>query len=168
MTNGTDHTLTAAPEEERTIVVERVIEAPRERVFEAFTQVRHLARWWGPKGFSTTTSAFEFAVGGEWHFVMHGPDGTTYPEWISWTAIEPPSRIALVHGERPGDPNAFTSTLTFDDDGAATRLRLRTVFRTKEQRDEAVLRFGAIEGARQTLARLAADVLGLATQAEVR
>ena len=47
-------------------------------MFEAFTEVRHLSRWWGPEGFTTTTRAFEFRVGGEWDFVMHGPDGTDY------------------------------------------------------------------------------------------
>jgi uncharacterized protein YndB with AHSA1/START domain len=61
---------------DREIVVSRVIGAPRELVFEAFTEVRHLSRWWGPEGFTTSTRAFEFRVGGEWVFVMHGPDGT--------------------------------------------------------------------------------------------
>lgn len=61
---------------DREIVVGRVVDAPRELVFEAFTAVRHLSRWWGPEGFSTTTSSFEFRVGGEWQFTMHGPDGT--------------------------------------------------------------------------------------------
>ncbi|HET7055144.1 MAG TPA: SRPBCC domain-containing protein, partial [Thermomicrobiales bacterium] len=54
---------------DREIVISRVISAPRELVFEAFTEVRHLSRWWGPEGFSTTTRAFEFRVGGEWDFV---------------------------------------------------------------------------------------------------
>src|SRR5271165_4444262 len=72
---------------DREIVISRVISAPRELVFEAFTEVRHLSRWWGPEGFTTTTRAFEFRVGGEWDFVMHGPDGTDYQEWISWTEI---------------------------------------------------------------------------------
>src|SRR5918998_1608649 len=90
-----------------------VIDAPRERVFEAFTEVRHLSRWWGPEGFTTTTRAFEFRVGGEWDFVMHGPDGTDFQEWIYWTEIAPPERIALLHGESGGDPNAFESVLTF-------------------------------------------------------
>ena len=61
---------------DREIVISRVISAPRELVFEAFTELRHLSRWWGPDGFTTTTRAFEFRVGGEWDFVMHGPDGT--------------------------------------------------------------------------------------------
>jgi uncharacterized protein YndB with AHSA1/START domain len=71
------------------------IGAPRELAFEAFTEVRHLSRWWGPEGFTTTTRAFEFRIGGEWDCVMHGPDGTDYQEWISWTEIAPPERIAL-------------------------------------------------------------------------
>ena len=49
---------------EREIVISRLISAPRELVFEAFTEVRHLSRWWGPEGFTTTTRAFEFRVGG--------------------------------------------------------------------------------------------------------
>ncbi len=48
---------------DREIVVSRVINAPRELVFEAFTEVRHLSRWWGPEGFTTTTRAFDFHVG---------------------------------------------------------------------------------------------------------
>src|ERR687884_536460 len=130
---------------DREIVISRVIDAPRELVFEAFTEVRHLSRWWGPEGFTTTTRAFEFRVGGEWDFVMHGPDGTDDQEWISWTEIAPPGRIALLHGESRGDPNAFESVLTFapdSPDGAATRVE----------------KCHAIEGGQQTLSNLAAYV----------
>src|SRR6478609_2079102 len=143
---------------DREIVISRVIDAPRELVFEAFTEVRHLSHWWGPEGFTTTTRAFEFAVDGEWDFVMHGPDGTDYREWITFTEIAPPERISLLHGEFRGDPNAFESTLTFAPDGAATRIELRTVFGTKALRDEAVEKYHAIEGGRQTLNNLAAYV----------
>jgi uncharacterized protein YndB with AHSA1/START domain len=139
----------------REIVISRVIHAPRELVFEAFTEVRHLSRWWGPEGFTTTTRAFEFRVGGVWDFVMHAPDGTDYQEWIAWTEIVPPERIALLHGESHDDPNAFESVLTFASDGAATRIEMRTVFPTKELRDEAVEKFHAIEGGQQTLSNLA-------------
>src|SRR5947209_4628367 len=97
-------------------------------------------------------------AGGEWDFVMHGPDGTDYQEWISWTEIAPPERIALLHGESRGDPNAFESVLTFAPDGAATRIEMRTVFPTKELRDEAVEKYHAIEGGQQTLSNLAAYV----------
>ncbi|MFN8592001.1 MAG: SRPBCC family protein [Thermomicrobiales bacterium] len=143
---------------DREIVISRVIDAPRELVFEAFTAVRHLSRWWGPEGFTTTTRAFEFRVGGEWVFVMHGPDGTDYQEWISWTEIVPPERIALRHGEFRDDPNAFVSVLTFAPDGAATRIEMRTLFPTREMRDVAVEQYHAIEGGQQTLSNLAAYV----------
>src|SRR5499426_4017238 len=109
---------------DREIVVSRAIGAPRELVFEAFTQVRHLSRWWGPEGFTTTTRSFEFRVGGVWDFVMHGPDGTDYQEWITWREIVPPERIALVHGESRDDPNAFASVLTFEPAGEQTRRNL--------------------------------------------
>jgi uncharacterized protein YndB with AHSA1/START domain len=140
---------------DREIVISRVISAQRELVFEAFTEIRHLSQWWGPEGFTTTTRAFEFRVGGEWDFVMHGPDGTDYQEWISWTEIAPPERIALLHGESRGDPNAFESVITFAPDGTATRIEMHTVFRTTELRDEAVEKYHAIEGGRQTLNNLA-------------
>ena len=143
---------------DREIVISRVIDAPREVVFEAFTAVRHLSQWWGPHGFSTTTRAFEFRVGGAWDFVMHGPDGTDYQEWITWSEIVPPERIALVHGESRDDPNTFESVLTFAADRTATRLEMRTVFPTRETRDRAVQKSGAIEGGKQTLGNLAAYV----------
>src|SRR3978361_575357 len=107
---------------EREIVISRVISAPRELVFEAFTEVRHLSRWWGPDGFTTTTRAFDFRVGGQWIFVMHGPDGTEYPEWISFTELTGRERIALLRGDFHGDPNAFQSIVTLMPDGAATRI----------------------------------------------
>ena len=145
---------------DREIVISRVIDAPPELVFEAFTEVRHLSQWWGPDGFTTTTQSFEFRVGGQWDFVMHGPDGTDYQEWISWTEIDPPERIAMLHGESRDDPNAFESVLTFTPDGAATRVEMRTVFPNLALRDEAVETYHAIEGGQQTLGHLAAYVTG--------
>ena len=147
---------------DREIVVSRVIAAPRERVFEAFTEVRHLSQWWGPEGFTTTTRAFAFAVGEVWEFTMRGPDGVDYPEWIRWDEIAPPERITLLHGERDGDPNAFTTVLSFTVDGAATRVELRTVFPTKALRDQAAEKYHAVEGGNQTLAGLDAYVTAAA------
>ncbi|HEY9290241.1 MAG TPA: SRPBCC family protein [Microlunatus sp.] len=147
---------------DREIVISRVVDAPRELVFEAFTAVRHLSRWWGPQGFTTSTRRFEFRVGGVWDFEMHGPDGADYQEWISWTEIVRPERIAMVHGESPGDPNAFESVLTFEPDGQSTRIEMRTVFPTKELRDEAAEKYHAIEAGQQTLGKLATYVTEIA------
>ena len=162
---GRDTTARSATAD-REIVISRVVNASPWVVFEAFTQVRHLSQWWGPKGFTTTTRAFEFRVGGVWDFVMHGPDGTDYQEWISWTEIVPPERIALRHGESRDDPNTFASVLTFTSDDGATRLEMRTVFPTRQLRDEAVEKYHAIEGGQQTLDSLAAYAVEL-SRAEV-
>src|SRR3954447_7614827 len=158
MTEASPQTAADPATADREIVISRVISAPRELVFEAFTEVRHLSQWWGPEGFTTTTRAFEFRVGAVWDFVMHGPDGTDYQEWISWTEISPPERIAMLHGQFRGDPDAFESVLRFTSDGAVTRIEMRTVFPTKQLRDEAVHKYHAIEGGQQTLGNLAAYV----------
>src|SRR5436853_7237702 len=79
---------------DREIVISRVIDAPRELVFEAFTEVRHLSRWWWPEGFTATTRSFEFRVGGEGAFVMHRLDGPEYEEWMPRTGVAPPDRTA--------------------------------------------------------------------------
>ena len=151
---------------DREIVISRVIDAPRELVFEAFTEVRHLSRWWGPEGFTTTTRSFEFREGGEWEFVMHGPDGTDYQEWITWTEIVRPERIVILHGESRDDPNAFESTLVLAQHEAATHVVMRTVFHTKKLRDEAVGKYHVIEGAQQTLSKLSMYLTELPTKRE--
>jgi uncharacterized protein YndB with AHSA1/START domain len=140
---------------DREIVVSRVIDGHRSLVFEAFTDANHLGKWWGPNGFSITTSHFDFTPGGTWEFVMHGPDGTDYTNSIQFEEIQPPERIVVLHGARADDPNAFTSIITLSDAEGGTEVRLRSVFQTKEQRDTAIAEYHAIEGAEQTLAHLA-------------
>jgi uncharacterized protein YndB with AHSA1/START domain len=143
---------------EREIVVSRIVEGPRCLVFEAYTDPAHLARWWGPDGFTLTTRVFEFRPGGVWEFVMHGPGGTDYPNWIRWREIVPPERIVLLHGASADDPDAFESTVTLVELGDRTEVTMRSLFKTKAQRDEAVARYHALEGAQQTLGRLATYV----------
>jgi uncharacterized protein YndB with AHSA1/START domain len=147
-----------APDDAAAIVVSRRIEAPRRLVFEAYTDVRHLAQWWGPNGFTTTTQAFEFRVGGVWIFLMHGPDGTDYPARILWREIVPPERIVYFHGSGPDDPDQFVSTVTFVEHAGATDVTMRAVFQSKERRDLVAERYHAVEGGRQTLGRLSAYV----------
>lgn len=154
MVPGTD-TLSAS---DREIVVARTVEAPRSLVFEACTDVKHLAHWWGPNGFTTTTHRFSFEPGGVWEFIMHGPDGTDYPEHIEYREIVPPERIVFLHGGSADDPDAFVSTMTFVERGSATEVTMRALFKTKAMRDKTVEQFGAIAGGKQTLGRLAAYV----------
>lgn len=143
---------------DREIVIARTIDGPRSRVFEAFTDVAQLSEWWGPDGFTTTTRAFDFRPGGVWEFTMHGPDGVDYPNLIEWLEISPPERLVFRHGESADDPDAFVSTVTISDHDHGSEVVLRSVFPTKARRDYVVEEFGAIEGGRQTLGRLAAYI----------
>lgn len=140
---------------EREIVVSRTIAGPRHLVFQAFTEPRHLARWFGPDGFTLTTKAFAFHPAGEWRFTMHGPDGTDYPNWVQWQEIVPPERLVYRQGQAPGDADAFLATVTLADEGGKTRITLRALFNTKARRDEVVQKYNALEGAHETLGRLA-------------
>lgn len=137
---------------DRELVITRTINAPRELVFEAFTDPEHIGQWWGPNGFTTSTANRDVRVGGNWRFTMHGPDGTDYPNFITYTDIVKPERICYDQGE---DESAviFSVVITFDAVGAKTALTLRTLFQSAQQR-EAMKKFGAVEGGQQTLNRL--------------
>jgi uncharacterized protein YndB with AHSA1/START domain len=141
-------------EEDREIVTTRVIDGPRHLVFRAWTEARHLARWFGPRGFTTTTSAFEFRPGGVWEFEMHGPDGTAYPNRIEWREIVPPERITYRQGRHENDPDAFEGAVTFAERGGGTEITLRTLLNSKAQRDHLAEHYHAVEGARETIERL--------------
>lgn len=142
------------PEEDREIVTKRIIDGPRHLVFRAWTEPRHLARWFGPHGFTTTTHAFDFRPGGVWSFDMIGPDGTTYPNWIEWREIVPMERIAYRQGAHEKDPDAFETTVTFADRAGRTEITLRALLNSKAQRDYLAEHYRAVEGGRETLERL--------------
>lgn len=145
----------AATSAEREMVVTRVIAAPRELVFDAFTDPAHIAEWWGPNGFTTTIHARDVRVGGVWRFTMHGPDGTNYNDTITYREITRPERIVYLHEGDEEQNLSFETTITFEDVEGRTRLSLRTVFGTVEILEE-MRKFGAVEGGQQTLARLEA------------
>ena len=153
---------------DREIVISRTIDGPRRLVFEAYTDPKHLAQWWGPDGFTTTTRSFVFRPGGVWDFIMHGPDGTDYRNWVRFMEISPPERLVVHHGSMRDDPEAFISVFTFVEVADGTEVTLNNVFPTKEQRDQAVEKYHAIEGADQTLGGLAAYTTHLADARDER
>ena len=146
-----------SPESDREIVVTRVLDAPRELAWQAMTDPRHVAQWWGPRGFTTTIGQMDVRPGGVWTHVMHGPDGTDYPNQSVFKEVVYPERIVFAHGgSRPGGPEAnFVATWTFEAIGGTTRVTIRMVFPSAAARDQVVKEYGAIEGGRQTLERLA-------------
>ena len=140
----------------KSIVGTRVFDAPRELVWSAWTDPRHLSQWWGPDGFTTTTSAFDFRPGGVWRFVMHGPDGRDYENRVTFDEIVKPERIAYHHGGGDDvEPVQFRTTVTFEDVDGKTKLTMRGVFPSAEERARVIKEYGADKGLVQTLARLA-------------
>lgn len=138
------------------IIGSRVFDAPRELVFAAFSDPKHLAQWWGPNGFTTTTHSFEFQPGGAWRFVMHGPDGRDYQNRVIYDEIVPPVRIVYRHsGDDDVEPVRFITTVTFEDLGhSRTRLTLRGTFPSAEERGRVIREYGADKGLAETMARL--------------
>ncbi len=145
-----EHVEDAAATANRQIVVTRVFNAPRELVFTAWTDPKHVAQWWGPNGFTITVHEMDVRPGGVWRFVMHGPDGTDFPNKIAFVEITPPERLVLSHVSAP----QFRMTATFAEQCGKTRLTVRMLFETAEERDRTVKQFGADEGLKQTIGRL--------------
>ncbi|HUP62940.1 MAG TPA: SRPBCC family protein [Thermoanaerobaculia bacterium] len=143
--------MSADREIDREIRATRVFDAPRELVWKVWTDPVHIAQWWGPNGFTNTISEMEVKPGGVWRFIMHGPDGTDYPNEITYLEVEKPSRLVYDHGPVP----RFRVTVTFEEEGGRTRLTMRSLFETAEEREKVVEEYGAIEGLNQTLGRLA-------------
>jgi len=146
---------------DREIVISRLIDAPRELVFDAWTDPEQVVQWWGPRGFTTTTHKMEVKPGGVWRFVMHGPDGRDYQSKITYLEIVPPERLVYTHGGEAGlEPVQFHHTVTFTPRGNKTEVTMRAVFPTREERDRVVKEFGAIEGGEQHLERLDEHLAG--------
>ncbi|MBW3628767.1 MAG: SRPBCC domain-containing protein, partial [Gemmatimonadetes bacterium] len=111
-----DAQVPAAPEgtSDREIVMTRVFDAPRELVFDAWTDPAHVAEWYGPNGFSLTVHEMDVRPGGTWRFIMHGPDGTDYPNRIVYREVVRPERLEYDHGgDQDDDPARFQVTVTF-------------------------------------------------------
>lgn len=141
----------------RSIIGTRVFDAPRDLVFAAFADPNHLAQWWGPVGFTTTTQSFDFRPGGVWRFVMHGPDGRDYENRVTYDEIVAPERIAYHHGGGDDvEPVQFNTTVTFEDlGGSRTRLIWHGQFPSAAERARVIKQYGADKGLVETLSRLA-------------
>jgi uncharacterized protein YndB with AHSA1/START domain len=143
---------------DREIVIDRLIDAPRETVFGVWSKPEHIDAWWGPRGFTNTTHSMDFRAGGEWRYDMHAPTGEVFANKNVYTEVTPPSRIAYYHGgagDVLNDPHAAHVTVTFDDESEGrTRLVMRMVFGSAEQREYLAREFRAVEGGNQTIDRL--------------
>jgi uncharacterized protein YndB with AHSA1/START domain len=139
----------------RTIGTTRTFKAPIALVWRMWTEPEHLVEWWGPDGFSVTMHEMDVRTGGNWEFIMHGPDGRNYPNKSTYVEVVPHKSIVYRH-EQP----AFTSTVTFADHGQETVIEMNMLFDSRETRDIVAKTHGAVEGQQQTLNRLAAHLAG--------
>lgn len=140
------------------LTVQRIFDAPRESVWMAVTEPEHVDQWWGPEGFTTTTEEMDVRPGGVWTFEMTGPEGDKFPNQIVYNEVEPPERLVYTHGS-PDDPEQFHVTVTFDThSNNQTALTMTMQFPSEASLDEAI-EFGADNGAKQTLGKLAEYLL---------
>ena len=155
---------------DREIVISRVFDAQVKRVWEAFADTEQVVKWWGPIGFTTTVEKREFKDGGVWQHVMKGPDGTQYLNKAVFKKIVEHKSIEFsVGGGRVGDDGkvddkgmSFMASWTFEAMGEKTKVTMRTVFISAEERDNVIKKSNGVEGGKQTLGRLA-DYLSAGT-----
>ena len=143
-------------DKDRELILQREIPFARELVWRAMTDPEHVNQWWGPDGFRNEEVTLDFRIGGEWRYVMVGPDGTRYPNLSLFKEIVPPSRLVYDHGD--GQRVWFETTVTLEPTATGTLVTLRQLYPSQAARDEVVEKYGAIEGGKQHLAKLEAYV----------
>jgi uncharacterized protein YndB with AHSA1/START domain len=124
---ATEITITTPDSE---IVSSRIVNAPRELVYRAWTEPDHLKKWWGPAGFTNTFNEFDFRVGGKWSFIMHGPDKGNYTNECEFIKIEKPSVIAWKRHSKP----LFQILAAFEEvSSEKTKIIFKMLFNSAEE-----------------------------------
>jgi uncharacterized protein YndB with AHSA1/START domain len=145
---------------EREVVITRIFDAPRELVFKAWTDPKHMKNWFGPKMFTNPVCELDVRVHGAWHIVMRGPDGVEYPCGGVYREIVKSERLVFTNNATDKDGKVILEGLTtviFDDERGKTKLTLRT--RAVAKADYAVAYLGGMEeGWMQSLESLAAEL----------
>ena len=140
---------------EKEMIFSRIVNAPRELVFDVWTIREHVEKWWGPDGFTTTSKQFELKPEGVWLFTMHSPDGIDYPNKIVFMEIDRPSKLVYRHSDDEGvEPVRFHSEVTFEEENGKTLITMHMIMETAEMLTKVVEEYGAYEGAIQHLARM--------------
>jgi uncharacterized protein YndB with AHSA1/START domain len=146
---------------DREIVLTRLVDAPRERVFAAWIGA-DVDRWWGPRGFTTTTSSRDVRPGGEWRFLMRHAQYGEFVNRIRYVEITAPERLVYDHdGGEEDTSGGFRTTVTMVDRGGRTELTMHTRFASAEACAQA-RSYNAVEGGFQTMERFV-EALGVAT-----
>jgi uncharacterized protein YndB with AHSA1/START domain len=146
-------TATVTTPTDREIHIERVFDAPRDKVFAAFTNPELIPEWWGPRGTTTIVDEMDVRPGGRWRFVGRGADGSETAFRGTYREITAPERIVQTF-EWEGLPgHVSVETAVFEDLGDRTRLVATSLFHTSEERD-GMLHSGMEGGMNETYDRL--------------
>jgi uncharacterized protein YndB with AHSA1/START domain len=153
MTASTIGETTFTTPSEREIEMTRLFDAPRELVFDAFTNPEHVPHWFGPRGWSLPGCQIDLRPGGAWRYVLRGPNGEEMGMSGVYQEIPPPERVVTTESfdDYPGES---VNTLTLTEEDGKTRYTVTVLYPDKDTRD-AVLATGMSEGAAETLERLA-------------
>jgi uncharacterized protein YndB with AHSA1/START domain len=112
----------------REVTLTRVLDAPRELVWQAWTESKRMAQWWGPHHFTNPVCEIDARPGGKWLIHMKAPDGAVYPMTGTFTAVEKPARLVFkAHAEALDGTQYLESVteVTFEDEGGRTRLTVK-------------------------------------------
>jgi uncharacterized protein YndB with AHSA1/START domain len=137
----------------RTMVLQRVIRAPRALVWGAWMNPETLPQWWGPDGYSCRTTRIDLRAGGEWVFDMIGPDGTVYPNHHRYGEVRAGESLGYTLHWGENGPKHADAWAVFEDQDGATKVTLGMVFSTQAEFQTAK-GFGAVELGLQTLGKL--------------
>ncbi|MEO5859998.1 MAG: SRPBCC domain-containing protein [Pyrinomonadaceae bacterium] len=130
-------------ENEKELVIARDFAAPRELVWRVWNEPAHIEKWFGPKGFRTKVRSMDFRKGGKWEYVMIGPDGLEYPFGGIYLEVDPIERVVSTDDfgeefqERSPEmsmPKIISVTTLFEDRGEATRIVIKTIHASAEDK----------------------------------
>jgi len=139
----------------RELIISRVLNAPVALVWEVWTNPEHIIKWWGPNGFTTTDKGMHLKPGGDWRFMMHGPDGRDYPNRIVFLEVVPQKKLMYRHSDDDDtEPISFHVTISFEKQGNKTRLTMQSVFASVEELERLNREYHVIDGGEQHIARL--------------
>jgi uncharacterized protein YndB with AHSA1/START domain len=138
---------------DREIRIERVFDAPRDRVFAVYTDPQLIPEWWGPRGTTTVVDRMDVRPGGEWRFLTRDADGQESAFRGTYREVTPPERIVQTFEWEPRVGHVSVETATFEDLGDRTRVVTVSTLDTTEERD-GMLGSGMERGVQETYARL--------------
>jgi uncharacterized protein YndB with AHSA1/START domain len=153
MTSDQTRTATVTTPAEREIRIERVFDAPRDRVFAVYTDPALIPEWWGPRETTTIVDEMDVRTGGRWRFVVRDADGTETAFRGAYREVTPPERIVQTFEWEPMAGHVSVETATFEDLGDRTKVTTVSLFHTPDERD-GMLASGMEGGLNETYARL--------------